>query len=641
LHGVARTKYAVTVFPQAIGMAATFNAAAIHQMADYTAQEGRAIYNIAVRHGDYSRYHGLTYWSPNINIVRDPRWGRGQETYGEDPYLTSIMGENFVMGLQGNDKKYLKAAACAKHYAVHSGPESLRHRFNVEVSAYDLWDTYLPAFRQLVVDAKVAGVMCAYNAIYGQPCCASDPLMNSILRYQWGFRGYVTSDCGAIDDFFREWGHKTHPSAAAAAADALFHTTDVDCGNAAYKAIVQAVRDSLITEAQVDSSLIRLFTIRFRLGMFDKDPKLPFNNIDSTSLQAAPHKEHALLMARQSMVLLRNEGNILPLKKESLKKIAVLGPNADNGAAQLGNYNGFPSRIVTILEGIRQQAGNVEIFYSKATQLTGEAPKKYAVLDSLMDADVIVYVGGNSPAIEGEEGDGGERSSILLPRVQADFLSKLMAVGKPVIFVMMTGSAIAMPESLQNVPVILNAWYGGQSAGTAAADIIFGGYNPSGRLPITFYAADEDLPPFDSYSMAGRTYRYFAGKAQFPFGFGMSYTRFEYAWEAKPHAVYGENDVIRCSFMVKNVGGMDGEEVAQVYVKYPDGRGLPLRELRYFSRLTAAIGQQVKVEVAIPVQRLAKWDNEAGKLLVPKGDYFIYAGSNSQDEAITAAMQVK
>ncbi|HYE55068.1 MAG TPA: glycoside hydrolase family 3 N-terminal domain-containing protein, partial [Chitinophagaceae bacterium] len=377
LHGVGRTPYRVTVYPQAIGMAATFDTNSLKQMAHYSALEGRAIYNKAIQDGRRGqRYVGLTYWTPNINIFRDPRWGRGQETYGEDPFLTAMLGRAFVRGLEGDDPKYLKAAACAKHYAVHSGPEPLRHVFNVSPSNHDLWNTYLPAFKELVVNAKVAGVMCAYNAYKGQPCCGSDELMIDILRNRWKFSGYVTSDCWAIDDFFKN--HKTHPDAASASADAVLHGTDIDCGTDAYKSLVQAVKQGKITEKQIDVSIKRLFMIRFRLGMFDPVSMVKYAQTPASVLESPEHKAHALKMARQSIVLLKNTGNTLPLKK-TIKKIAVLGPNADNSIAVLGNYNGIPSNIITALQGIKNKVGNnVEVVYEKAVNFTNDTLLQYA-----------------------------------------------------------------------------------------------------------------------------------------------------------------------------------------------------------------------------------------------------------------------
>ena len=536
LHGVARTSFKVTVYPQAIGMAATWDKNSIHQMGDYTSEEGRAINNESIKKGNHSIYLGLTYWTPNINIFRDPRWGRGQETYGEDPYLTGSMGKAFVTGLQGNDPKYLRAAACAKHYAVHSGPESSRHEFDAEISDYDLWDTYLPAFKNLIVNAKVAGVMCAYNAFKGQPCCGNDLLMNNILRNEWNFKGYVTSDCGAIDDFYER--HKTHKDAESAAADAVLHGTDVECGNVTYRTLVAAVKDGKLTEAQLDVSVKRLFTIRMRLGMFDPIEMVKYAQIGTDVLESPAHHAQALKMARQSIVLLKNQANTLPLSKY-LKKIAVVGPNANNSETVLGNYNGFPTRIVNALDGIKAKLGsNTEVVYVHGTQFVGDPgvnPDFKNVIDSVKDADAIIYVGGISPRLEGEEMrvkqagfSGGDRTSILLPEVQTELLKALHATGKPVVFVMMTGSAVAIPWEAEHIPAIVNAWYGGQDAGTAIADVLFGDYNPAGRLPVTFYKSDSDLPSFTDYSMANRTYRYFKGQPLYGFGYGLSYSKFKY-----------------------------------------------------------------------------------------------------------------
>ena len=647
LHGVARTEYKVTVYPQAIAMAAGWDVNAMRQMGDYTSEEGRAIYNTSQAKGDYRIYHGLTYWTPNINIFRDPRWGRGQETYGEDPFLTASIGKNFVEGLQGTDKTYLKAAGCAKHYAVHSGPESKRHTFNVDVSSYDLWDTYLPAFKQLV-ESKVAGVMCAYNAFEGQPCCGSDKLMIDILRKDWGFQGYVTSDCGAIDNFYKS--HKTHPDAQHASADAVFHGTDVDCGRQAYLGLKQAVADGLIPESQIDVSLRRLFEIRFRLGMFDPPEKVPFSRIDSTALEAKAHKDLSLKMARQAIVLLKNDGT-LPVKKEKLKKIALLGPNINNPEVQLGNYNGFPSRIITPLDGLKDELGDrVQIYADTVIGYYGDTPASFAsTLNKIKDVDLIIYVGGISPRIEGEEMRvkapgffGGDRTSILLPQVQTDLLKALKSTGKPVVFVMMTGSAIAVPWESKNINAIVNAWYDGEFAGKAIADVIFGNYNPSGRLPVTFYASDSDLPDFEDYHMTNRTYRYFKGQALYPFGYGLSYTQFAYSWGIQPKKEYTAKETIECSLKVKNTGTRDGDEVAQVYIKYPQtGKVLPLKELRCFERKTIAKGAGEEIKVSIPVAQLAKWDDSAGGLRVPLGAYSIVAGGCSENEAIRSTFEIK
>jgi len=425
----------------------------------------------------------------------------------------------------------------------------------------------------------------------------------------------------------------------------------VDCGNEAYKGLVQAVKDGLIEEKQVDESLKRLFGIRIRLGMFDPDEIVPYSAIDSTALEKKEHKDLALKMAQQSVVLLKNDG-LLPLKKENLKKIAVVGPNADNVEVQLGNYNGHPSKVITLLEGIREEVGgDIEIFTDTLNGYYGATPPSLAVaLQSLTDVDVIIYAGGISPRIEGEEMDvnvpgfyKGDRTSILLPQLQTDVLKKLKATGKPVIFVMMTGSAIAIPWEAANLPAVLNAWYGGEAAGKAIADILFGHYNPSGRLPVTFYAGDKDLPEFEDYDMANRTYKYFKGKALYPFGYGLSYTRFAYEWANAPKQQYGSDESIECSFKVRNEGAADGDEVVQVYIKYPQGKDvrLPLKELRFFQRKNIPQGEAYEVKVSIPVAELAKWDETANGLKVPSGKYTIFAGAHSENEAVSAAFEIK
>ena len=652
LHGVGRTEYKVTVFPQAIAMAAGWDTEAMRQMADFTATEGRAIYNDASAKGNYSIYHGLTYWTPNINIFRDPRWGRGQETYGEDPYLTMTLAENFVQGLQGNDPNYLKAAACAKHFAVHSGPEWNRSYFNIDVNEYDLWDTYLPAFKRLA-DVGVAGFMCAYNAVDGKPCCGNNKrLMVDILRNQWNFTGYVTSDCGAIEHLYNH--HKSHPDAAHAAADAVLHGTDLDCGREAYYSLLKAVEDGLITEEQIDVSLKRLFSIRMRLGMFDPKERVPFSKIDAAMLENPAHKALALKMAQQSVVMLRNENNLLPIDKKSIRKIAIVGPNANAPEAQLGNYNGFPTRIITILDGIRDEVGtDIEIYSDNVIGYYGQTPASFATaLEKVKDADLIIFAGGISPEIEGEEmphiataGDygfyKGDRTTIALPKIQTDFLKALKTTGKPIVFVMMTGSAIGIEWESENIPAILNAWYGGESMGKAVADIIFGNYNPSGRLPVTFYAKDSDLPDFEDYDMSNRTYRYFKGKPLYPFGYGLSFSDFKYENTTEFNTNYTANETINFTFGVRNIGSRAGDEVAQVYIKYPDGKNLPLKELRGFQRITLNSGETKELNVSIPLSDLQKWDEKSGKMAVPTGAYTLFVGGNSGNEAISAQFEIQ
>ncbi len=774
LHGVARTPYKVTSYPQAIGMAATWDSNSLKKMADFSALEGRAIHNKSIalnKTGD--RYVGLTYWTPNINIFRDPRWGRGMETYGEDPFLTAMMGKAFVNGLQGNDPRYLKAAACAKHFAVHSGPEPSRHSDNFNPTPYDLWDTYLPAFRELVTKSHVAGVMCAYNAVDKQPCCANDQLMNDILRNKWKFTGYVTSDCWAVDDFFRY--HKTHKDATSSAIDAVIHGTDLECGNSVYRTLIDAVKSGQISESTIDVSLERLFAIRFRLGMFDPASMVKFAQTPASVLEAPAHKAHALKMAQQSIVLLKNENNILPLSKK-LKKIVVLGPNADNSIALLGNYNGTPSHVTTILEGIKQKLGKeVEIVYEKAINFTndtlfvknsgknaffhdgkpgvkaeyflneklegtpalirmeddinnfwtegepfapgmpwthysaryttgitaekdevlnfesegndgyrikindstvvdvwernrwgnkqfslpvkkgetyriemtfrqseGDAIVKLraghyvktdftALANRIKDADVILFAGGISPQLEGEEMPvavpgfkGGDRTSIMLPAVQTSLLKALKTTGKPVIFVMLTGSALAIPWENENIPAIVNTWYGGQSGGTALADVLFGDYNPAGRLPVTFYKSDNDLPGFSDYSMKGRTYRYFTGEALYPFGYGLSYSQFRYAVTKAP-AITAKGKPVTISFTLTNTSKKDGEEVAQLYITHLSDVTKPIRALKGFQRVFLKAGQTKSLSFTLGPDQLSLI-NEKGEQYQPTGKINISIG---------------
>lgn len=611
LHGVGRSWDKVTVFPQAIGMAATFDAEGLRRMGEITSTEARAIYNEANRTGKGGiQYKGLTFWTPNINIFRDPRWGRGQETYGEDPYLTGLLGKAIVEGLQGDDPEMLKTSACAKHYAVHSGPEPSRHVFNAEVSDYDLWDTYLPAFRDLVVDGRVSSVMGAYNRFRQQPCCASDELMLDILRGAWEFTGYVTSDCGAIDDFFKN--HKTHPDAASAAADAVKHTTDLDCGEI-FGYLPEAVSRGLISEEEVDEALARLLTIRFRLGVFDPEERDPYATVPYTILESAPHKAHALKLAHESMVLLKNDG-LLPLR-HNLRRIAVLGPNADAPEVQLSNYNGFPSEIVTPLKGITAKTG-AEIVYLRASDYTTPEASAEEIAKAIENVDLVIFVGGISPRLEGEEGDagrekldgflGGDRTSILLPKIQTAVMQQVTKAGIPLVFVSMSGSAVAFPWEAENANAILQAWYGGQAAGTAIADILWGDYNPSGRLPVTFYAGDSQLPDFNDYAMEGRTYRYFRGKPLYPFGYGLSYTTFGYDTPACAARGARTGDPMKVSTRVRNTGVLPGEEVVQLYITHPDApQPKPIRALKGVKRIHLQPGEEQVVEFTLSPRDLA------------------------------------
>ena len=635
LHGVGRSGDRVTVFPQAIGLAATFNPEALEQTAGMIADEARAIYNRAKGTPDEGRqYKGLTFWTPNVNIFRDPRWGRGQETYGEDPWLTGRMGSAMVRGLQGGDPRYLKTSACAKHYAVHSGPEPERHMFDARVSDYDLWDTYLPAFRTLVREAGVSGAMCAYNRYEGQPCCGSDKLMRLILTYEWGFEGYVTSDCWGISDFHKY--HGTHPDAATAAADAVLHGTDLECGND-YASLVAAVERGLITEEQIDLSLRRLFMIRFRLGQFEPAGRVPYDTISGAVISSPEHRAQALEMARQSMVLLRNEG-VLPLRAERVGTVALLGPNADNGTTQLGNYNGIPVENVTLRMALEREPG-LRVIYYPATGFTGplaDGPGIEEVLEGIAEADAVIFAGGISPLLEGEAGDagnddikgflGGDRSRIELPAVQTEWMKRLRELGKPLVFVNMSGSAVAFPWEAEHVDAVIQAWYGGQETGTALADILFGRYNPSGRLPVTFYRSTDDLPDFRDYRMEGRTYRYFDGEVLYPFGYGLSYNRYVYSALRLPGAVE-VGDSVRVSVEVRNRGRRGGEEVVQLYVSrrgMVSGR-MPICSLAGVRRVWLEPGERRMVSFAVAPEQLGGVD-ERGNRVVVSGRVRIWVG---------------
>ncbi len=652
LHGVARVRksYKVTVYPQAIGMAASFNSELLEQVASTISDEGRAIFNEDVRENKTgARYRGLTYWTPNVNIFRDPRWGRGQETYGEDPYLSTVMGTSMVNGLQGDDEFYLKSSACAKHYAVHSGPEYNRHVFDAQVSKYDLWDTYLPAFKALVKDANVSGVMCAYNRYMGAPCCGDPVLMVDILREQWGFDGYVTSDCGGIADFYKK--HKTHPTASAAASSAVMVGTDIECGSV-YKNLLAAVESNLILERQIHKSVKRLFEIRMRLGMFDPLELNPYGNITTDVIDSDENKALALKMARESMVLLKNNKKTLPLNTKKVKSIAVVGPNAKNEKVMMGNYFGYPSHTSTVLEGIENNFKNAKITYIEGVGHIGalEGVEMKDVVAQARKSDVIIYVGGISADYEGEEkGDGfgtaegfarGDRSTIALPSVQQDLLKALDKTGKPLIFVNMSGSVISMEWENENVDAIIQAWYGGQAGGQAVADIISGEYNPSGRMPLTTYKSDEDLPDFEDYSMENRTYRYFKGDVRYPFGYGLSYTTFKYDNINVPSSVKaGQSMTITAQ--VTNSGDVDGDEAVQLYIvhKNRDAR-TPNCALKGVKKINLKKGETKNVEFTLGAQDLALVD-ESGNSIVSQGDIEIYVGGGQPNLATTVSAPAK
>jgi beta-glucosidase len=628
LHGVARADYA-TVFPQAIGMAATFDERLLHQAAEVISTEFRAKY-YATLHPDGSSvwYQGLTVWSPNINIFRDPRWGRGQETYGEDPYLTARMGVAYVTGMQGDDPNYLKTLTTSKHFAVHSGPEPTRHTVDVKASLHDMEDTYLPAFRATVMEAKVGSVMCAYNSLNGEPACSNTALLQKYLRKDWGFKGYVVSDCGAVQDIWD--GHHYAKSMAAAEADAFKVGTDLVCAwpedriTANRDALLQAVKQGLLPEADIDHALRLLFTARFRLGMFDPPSMVPYSSIKPSDNDTEAHRQLALKAAREAIVLLKNRNHFLPLKG-TYKNIAVIGPDADNIDALTGNYNGTPSKPVTVLAGIRRRFANSKVVYSQGTGLIG--PAEAGAPDPIAaarDADLVVLVMGLSPRIEGEEMKiqadgflGGDRTKLVLPDPQEDLVKKIAALGKPTVLVLMSGSAVAVNWSDENPPAILEAWYPGEEGGTAVAEALAGDFSPGGRLPVTFYTGVDQLPPFDDYSMADRTYRYFKGEPLFPFGYGLSYTSFEYRNATVDNPKVAADGMEKISVDVSNTGAMAGDEVVQLYLTHPGVAGAPLRALEGFQRIHLDAGESKTVSFTLNNRQLSTVDPNGTRRIAP------------------------
>ncbi len=639
LHGIARNGLA-TVFPMPIGLAATFDAEAVHDMFVTVSDEARAKNTKAAAEGSYERYEGLTVWTPNINIFRDPRWGRGIETYGEDPYLTATLGVEVVKGLQclGEDEKYDKMHACAKHFAVHSGPEWNRHTFNAEnIKPRDLYETYLPAFEALVKDAQVKEVMCAYNRFEGDPCCDSDQLLIKILREEWDYQGIVVSDCWAISDFYREENsHKTHPDSASASAAAVLSGTDLECGNS-YLSLVDGVKRGLIKESDIDVSVKRLLKARYELGEMDDPKEVSWTKIPFSVVASKEHHEQALEMARKTMTLLQNKNNILPLKRGG-KTFALVGPNANDSIMQWGNYNGFPSHTITMLEGIQKAIAEDDklIHVPGCSWVKGESniPQTLA---QVKDADVIIFAGGISPQLEGEEMGvdlpgfrGGDRTDIELPAIQRQLLKALKAAGKKIVLVNYSGSPIGLEPETQSCDAILQAWYPGQAGGQAVAEVLFGDYNPAGRLPVTFYKNVDQLPDFEDYNMTGRTYRYFQGEPLFPFGHGLSYTTFTYGDVQLP-ASAKDDETIKICVPVTNSGKMDGDEIVQVYIKKQSDTEGPIKALRAFKRVHIPAGQTIQVELELTPKQLEWWDAETNTMRTQAGKFDIMIGGNSVD----------
>ncbi len=780
LHGVGRSGLA-TVFPQTIGMAASFDDALLFDVFTAVSDEARAKSAQYSENGGLRRYQGLTFWTPNVNIFRDPRWGRGQETYGEDPYLTSRMGVAVVNGLQGPaDSKYDKLHACAKHFAVHSGPEWNRHSYDAEnIDARDLWETYLPAFKALVTEAGVKEVMCAYNRYEGDPCCGSERLLQQILRNDWGYQGIVTSDCWAINDFFQKGHHETEPDAPHATAKAVITGTDLECGSS-YNTLPQAIEQGLITEADIDRSLIRLMKARFELGEMDAPELVEWNKIPISVVDSKEHKALAMKMAQESMVLLQNNKKVLPLSRNA--KIAVMGPNANDSVMQWGNYNGFPSHTTTLLAGIQSMVSDGQVIYErgcdyvlsnfalkslfgqctasgtqgfdakywnqarpaqgadpdvlrhhstpfhfttggatvfapnvnlenfsaqytstfhaeedgdvafyiqnqgnavlsidgrrvgmarnpneskKVYTLKAEAGKDYEIqlnytcqsglavlyfdlgyeeevsveasVEKVKDADIVVFAGGISPSLEGEEMSvnlegfrGGDRTAIELPKVQAELVQALAKAGKKVVFVNFSGSAMGLAEVAPYASAIVQAWYPGQAGGDAVASVLFGEYNPAGRLPVTFYKSTDQLPDFEDYTMKGRTYRYMTEKPLFAFGYGLSYTTFKYGKAKASQKVVSKDSPMTLTIPVKNKGKMNGEEVVQVYIsRVGDSEG-PSHALRAFKRVAIEKKNKAQVEIELTAESFEWYDTTTGTMRPIPGQYKVMYGGSSE-----------
>jgi len=781
LHGVARAGLA-TSFPQAIGMASSWNKKLMHEVSIAISDEARAKHHKFTSLGLRDRYMGLTFFAPNINLVRDPRWGRGQETYGEDPYLTGHMAKWYIKGLQGDDPKYLKLIATSKHFAVYNGPEPKRHKINVSVDHYDLYDTYLPAFKTTIDEANVGSVMCAYNSLNGMPCCGNNKMLEIILRKDWKFDGYVVSDCGAISDFYRKGAHDVVNDVAQASALGMNSGTDINCGDS-FKHMDEAELQGLIDEKTIDQSLRRLFTARFQLGMFDSPDKVSYAQIPYSVVDSRKHRELALEMARESMVLLKNESvkghdePLLPLRKD-IRSIAVIGPNADKPDTMLGNYNGTPSFIETPLKGIREKVSSrTKVHYAQGSEIadgirrllpissdmlipshgrghglyaeyfenndmsgrpsktrvdntidftwldntpvTGkladtfsvrwsgkikapksgnyvigfkgsrgpqfkvyfenqlkldshkrqhqfsvdlESGKSYDIkieytgigpdpqahlewsepdqnhlekaIEAAKKSDIVVLCLGLDSHLEGEEMpihiegfNGGDRTKLDLPKPQADLMKKIMALGKPTVLVMLTGSAVAIPWAKDHIPSILQAWYGGQAGGTAVADVLFGDYNPGGRLPVTIYKSVDDLPDFTDYNMRNRTYRYFKGKPLYPFGYGLSYTNFAYSDLKVPSQIDGQSPV-DISVNVTNTGKLFGDEVVQLYLSQLDYSGMkPIQALKGFTRVNLKPGQTQTVSFRLTSDDLSIVDSEGAKM-IKKGRIRVSVGGS-------------
>ncbi len=639
LHGVARAGTA-TVFPQAISLAASFDEDFIEKVADAISTEGRAKFNAQQKYDDYDIYKGLTFWSPNVNIFRDPRWGRGHETFGEDPYLTSRLGVRFVEGLQGHDENYMKAAACAKHFAVHSGPEDLRHEFNAEADIQDMYETYLPAFKACVQEAKVEAVMGAYNRTNGEPCCGSRTLLQDILRNEWGFKGHVVSDCWAIKDFHQ--GHGVTAGAEESVAMAVNNGCDLNCGDL-FVYVTDAVKKGMIPEERVDEALVHLFTTRMKLGLFDEKKETPFDDIPYTAVDSKEMQALNLEAAEKCIVLLKNEDSLLPLDRSRIGTIGVIGPNANNRKALVGNYEGTASRYFTIAEGIQDYVGDeirvlvsegCHLYQNQISNLSQGKDRDSEVKAVCEASDVVVMCLGLDSGLEGEEGDqgnqyaSGDKPNLNLPGRQQEILEIACASGKPVVLVVLSGSALAINWADEHVPAIVQGWYPGAQGGKAIARVLFGDKNPEGKMPVTFYRTLEELPAFTDYSMKDRTYRYMKNEALYPFGFGLSYTTFAYSdIEVSSETVGDKGITVRA--VLTNTGDREGTETVQIYVK-ADREGTPNAQLKGIRKVSLQAGESRKIEVSLPADAFALYDKQ-GVNKVEAGQYFVFVGGAQPD----------
>ena len=634
LHGVARCGTA-TVFPQAIGMAAAFDDELIGRIADVISTEGRAKYNMYQAQEDYGIYKGLTYWSPNVNIFRDPRWGRGQETYGEDPYLTGKLGAAFVHGLQGDDERYLKTAACAKHFAAHSGPEALRHEFDAVVSPQDMAETYLPAFKELV-DAGVEGFMGAYNRTNGEPCCGSKTLLVDLLRGEWGFDGYITSDCWAISDFHLH--HQVTDAPTDSVKLALENGCDLNCGNM-YAYVLQALQEGKITEEMIRESAVHLMTTRMRLGMFDEST--PFDSIGMDVVDCPAHRALNEEAARKSLVLLKNNG-VLPVDKNQITRVAVIGPNANSTTALAGNYHGTANQYHTVLESVRAALPNAQVWFSEGSHLyekkvesLAEPDDRLAEARAMADAsDLVILIVGMDETIEGEELNNGEfsgdKKTLYLPETQRNLIRAICGRKTPVVLVSMVGSAVDFEYGNEHADAIIQAWYPGAMGSKAVADLIFGEYSPSGRLPVTFYKEENNLPDFTDYSMDNRTYKYFKEEPLYPFGYGLSYTTFGYS-NLTAASEIASGDALTVTVTVTNTGDVAGDEIVQVYLKDVEASTrVPKHKLCGIKRVSLAPGESKIVELTVEAKQFMII-KEDGSFAYEPGDFLLYVGGSQPD----------